>query len=116
MTRVSNTDQIMALVRAQIQRMAKRERAGTTGKADSARSHSLTPHQRVETIAAMKGLDDDEFARALIRALLTQELGEGVAGSPGFQSVLDRTCAVLAADPETRATIKQMRGQVQQGC
>ena len=115
MTRVGTTDQIMALVRAQIQRMAKRERAGATGKTEAGRADTLTPRQRVEALAAMKGLDEEDFARALIRALLTEELGEGVAASPGFQSVVERRCAALEADAETRIAIKGLRGEVQAG-
>lgn len=115
MTRVTNTDQIMALVRAQIERMAKRERGGAAGKAEARRTDTLTPRQRVEVLAAMKGLGDDDFARALIRALLTDELGDGVAASPGFQSVVDRTCAALDADTETRAAIRELRDEVPTG-
>lgn len=115
MTRVGNTDQIMALVRAQIQRMAKRERTGAAGKSETRRSDSLTPRERLETLAAMRGLDDEEFSRALIRALLIEELDDGVAGSLGFLSVVERTCVALNADLETSAAIKQLRREIQSG-
>jgi hypothetical protein len=114
MTRVGNTDQILALIRAQLQRMAKRERGDAAGKTESGRD-TLTPRQRVEALATMKGFSDQDFARALIRGLLAEELGEGVASSPGFQSVLERTYAALDADAETRAAMLALRVEAQLG-
>lgn len=115
MTQVGNIDQIMALVRAQLQRMAKRERGGAAGKPETRRADTLSPRQRIEALAAMKGLSDKDFARALIRALLLEELGEGVGGSPGFQSVLERTYSALDVDADVREAIRGLRDEVQAG-
>lgn len=114
MTRVGTTDQILALVRAQLQRMGRRERGESAGKAGGERAETLTRRQRVQALAEMRGLSDEQFGRDLVRALLTDELGEGVAATPGFQSVIERTYSALEADPETRAAIRGLRNQMQE--
>lgn len=110
MTRVGNTDQVLALIRNQLQRMAKRrpgEKTGKTGKLDT---RTLSPQERVRALNAIGDLSDEDFTRDLVRALLGEALGENVTASPEFHAVVERTAATLRADPEIAALLGQVRG------
>lgn len=109
MTRITNSEQVLAAVRAQLQRMAKRGKTGQTSHAAKPEAKSMDTRQMVDALAAIEGLSDEDFARGFVRALLTEEFGEKVANSAGFQSVIDKTTAVISADPELRKRLAQLR-------
>ncbi|WP_432200690.1 hypothetical protein ACRAQ7_14315 [Erythrobacter sp. W53] len=112
MTRISNTEQVMALVRNQLQRMAKRERDDKTQKTQKADARTLTQRERVVALNAIKGLSEEDFTQNFVRALLTDELGEKVSHSPEFQAIVERTAKTIRADKTVQSLIKQIRGQV----
>ncbi len=109
MTRITNSDQVIAAVRAQLQRMAKKGKADTTARTAKTRSKSMNTRQMVDALAAIEGLTEDDFTRGFVRALLTEEFGEKLANSPEFQSVIDRTSTSIMADAETRALLSTLR-------
>jgi len=111
MTRISNSEQVLALVRAQLQRMAKRERSDPTAKlrGDTQDAGALSSRGMVEALNAIEGLSDEDFVRGFVRALLTEELGEQVANSPDFLSIVDRTAEAMRSDAEARALLARLR-------
>ncbi len=109
MTRISNSEQVLAVVRAQLQRMAKRDKAGSKGRTEKAETKALGTRQMIDALNAIEGLSDEDFTRGLVRALLTEEFGEKVANSPEFQSVVDRTAAAMRSDEATRAMFAEVR-------
>ncbi len=111
MTRISNSEQVLAIVRAQLQRMAKRGKADKSGRTEKADTKPLDTRQTIEALGAIEGLSDEDFARGLVSTLLIEEFGEQIANSPGFQGVVDRTVGVLREDTAVRATLAEMRGK-----
>lgn len=109
MTRIGNTDQILALVRSQLQRMGKNARSESASKVRGKDPHRLTASERLSALQAIDGLSDDEFARGLVRSLLTEELGEQVSNSAGFQQLVDRTTAIMQADAQTASLLRKLR-------
>ncbi|MEM1051671.1 MAG: hypothetical protein AAGI28_06195 [Pseudomonadota bacterium] len=109
MTRITNSDQVIAAIRAQLQRMAKRGKAEATSKTAKAEARSMNTRQMVDALAAIEGLSEEDFTRGFVRALLTEEFGESLANSPGFQSVIDRTAASIASDKELSAMMSNLR-------
>lgn len=110
MTRVGNTDQIMALVRSQLKRMTKRERSAGGDKVNQADSpRALSQNERIQALSAIEDLSDEEFARGLVRAFLSEEFGEAVSNSSGFQQIVERTAGVMQADPQISALLRQVR-------
>lgn len=112
MTRVGNTEQVMALVRNQLQRMSKRERSEKTQKARQPEARTLNQRERVQALSAIKDLSDEDFTQSFVRALLSEEFGETVSHSPGFQQVVEKTAQALRQQPEIVALLKQVRGQL----
>lgn len=112
MTRVGNTDQIMALVRSQLQRMAKRQRSEKGHKSGQPDARVLTQHERIEALRTIQDISDDEFTQGLVRAFLSEEFGHALAGSPGFQHLVEKTAGLMQADPQIAALLRQVRDRL----
>ena len=113
MVAIGNTDHVVALVRAQLTRLARAKRgdaasrSGKTGAATAAKAGS-----RLDALATMRSLGDEEFERVLVRALLTDEFGEGVSEDPRFQAIVERTATVLRSDPALAGTMAEVRSRL----
>lgn len=109
MTRITNSDQVIAAIRAQLQRMAKRSTIQASAKTAKPDARSMNTRQMVDALAAIEGLSEDDFTRGFVRALLTEEFGESIANSPGFQGVIDKTAATIGSDKEVSAMLDNLR-------
>ena len=120
MVTIGNVDQIMALVRNQLERMArdgrrvgtadkskKSEAARATGKATAASSET-----RLQALTNLADLPEEEFERVLVGALLSHEFGEEIAQDPRFQAVVDRTSRILREDPELASAAREVRSRL----
>ena len=112
MTRVGNTEQILALVRNQLQRMAKRERTGKAREVRKPESRPLNPRERVQALSAIENLSGEDFAHGFVRALLSEEFGPEAANSPAFREVVEKTASAMQADPEVAQLIRRVREEL----
>ncbi|MDD3800153.1 MAG: hypothetical protein PHE36_13355 [Novosphingobium sp.] len=115
MTRITAADQIVLLLRQQLQRMAKgagQVRSGRVGTNQPARRESAL--HRVSALAALDGLPGEELGKALIRALLTEEFGEELASEPKFERVVGEVHRIVASDEEARRLLDCSLQQVRQ--
>ena len=113
MTRVTQADQVMMLLRQQLQRMAggpKTARSGQSGTAQAAQRQN--PLRRVSALAALDSLPDEELGRALVRTLLTEEFGEALANAPKFARIVDEVHRMIAADEEANGLLHKALAQV----
>lgn len=106
---IGNVDQVMALVRNQLERMNRDKRIQSTGKSNRAGPSRATDKSRLQALSNLSDLPDGEFERLLVGALLSREFGEEVAQDPRFQSVIDRTWQIMRDDPELLAAIREVR-------
>ena len=100
MTRITQSDQIVLLLRQQLQRVAGRKdvrRKERIGKSATGENTGL----RVEALAALRGLPQEDVERALLRMLLIDEMGEAIGNDPKFQGVIDRVHRLIKSDRET---------------
>ena len=109
MTRITNSEAVLAAVRAQLQRMARRGKADRASAAPKAERKSMSTRQMVAALSAIEGLSEEDFTRGFVRALLTEEFGEKLANSPDFQAVVDRTTEALREDTDVRAMLAGVR-------
>ena len=112
MTRVGNSEQVMALVRQQLQRLARREKTARSSRTERSLPAGLSERQRLRALGAVESLTDEEFCRDFVRALLTEEFGEAVGNSAGFQRVIERTSAAIQNDAEVVGLLKEVRGSL----
>ena len=101
MTRVSNTDQVLLLLRQQLQRMSGKPGAKRAAKTESGKA----PQQaisRLKALAQLEDLNSDDFERTLIQGLLIDEFGEGIVNDPRFQKLVEKVLAIISSDQQTR--------------
>jgi len=106
MTRISPVDQMLMLLRQQLQGMSKTDRARRGGRAAPAAPQQRQPAaKRIEALAREGGLSQDDLARSLIGALLADEFGEGAANDHKFQKLVDEVHRIVASDPKSRTML-----------
>jgi hypothetical protein len=101
MTRISSSEQVLLLLRERLQRL-DRGKAGRSGAA-GARGSTASPLVRLQGLAALDELPSEELRRTLVRALLSEELGEEVAIDPSFQAVSDEVYRMIGESEQGRA-------------
>ncbi len=111
MTRITNADQVLMLLRAHLERSAKTRGKGAATDAGRIEARK-GPLDRVQDIAGAQNLSEHDVSRALIAGLLAQEFGEAVASEPRFQELVDNVLKLVAADEEGRALVRDAVAQL----
>lgn len=91
MTRITNADQVLALLRNHL------DKSRRTAAPRGARQPSLGPIARARALAS-ENVSEDEIGRALIAGLLTEEFGPTISVEPRFQAMVDDIHRILRAD------------------
>jgi len=104
MTQITPTDQVLLLLREQLQRS---ERARTR-KVERQDDRPATPQQRIEALAAVKDLPPRDFRRALIRSLLSERLGEELVADPAFDAVTGEVLRMIEESDEARELLDKV--------
>lgn len=108
MTRISNVDQVLMLLRQQLQRLDKSTRS-RKGSASSASGPQRRPSAagRVEAVLRTGDLSDEDLARTLVTALLVDEFGEAAANDPAFQHMAAEVHRIIASDPQAAGLLAE---------
>lgn len=97
MTRIGNIDQVLLLLREQLQRAgrgkAARKEAGAVDR--SVRK----PLDRIRALAALDTLGEDGLRHAVVRGLLTDQFGDGVSNDPAFATIVDDVFRIIGETP-----------------
>lgn len=113
MTRISNSDHVLVLLREQLQKLG-RTRRESAGRAAEVRGSTPRPIARLQAMATPD--EGEEFRRTLVRAILTEEMGEAMANDPAFHAVVDDVYRMISASPDGQDLIdragRQLRGEV----
>ena len=114
MTRVNNTDQVLLLLREQLQRLGK-SKAGRGARAGSTASATGRPLARLQQLAALDQLSDEDFRRNLVRAVLTEQWGEGASNDPAFLAIAEDVFRILGDSEEGRSLLDRASAQLRAG-
>lgn len=101
---ISNVDHLVLLLR---QRLQERARKGAP-KAAGRRSRATDGLSAAQALAAMEGVDDRQFRRALIQGLLSDHFGQGVLNEARFQQVVDRVVGAIEGDAAGRELLERI--------
>ncbi|MEI9851962.1 MAG: hypothetical protein WDN24_15270 [Sphingomonas sp.] len=105
MTRIGTVDQVLLLLREQLQR-AGRARPGARGEAPARLDRAAgRPLERVRALAALDALDPEEVRHAVVRGLLTEEFGDGIGNDAALQTMVDRVVRTIDETPGGRELI-----------
>lgn len=112
MVTIGNADPVLALVRAQLERMAKARRGAASARSGRTERAAASARGGLQSLANLADLPEETFERALIGALLTREFGEDVAADARFQSVIDRTAELLRGDDGLARMVADVRREL----
>jgi hypothetical protein len=109
-TKISNSDHVLVLLRAQLERAKK---AGQTLKSQSKAQVNVRqgPVSRVRSMALSDSLSQNEFSRALVSGLLLEHFGEEIVNGAKFQAIVDEIVTQLR-ESETGSVL--LRGAAQE--
>lgn len=114
MTRIDQVDRALLLLQEQLQRMGKsRNRAVTRSGARGPTTPS--PLARMASLASLDDLPEEQFRRTLVRALLCEDLGDGVANDPAFQVVIEDVFRIIDESEQGRALMTQVSLAIRHG-
>ena len=105
MTRISNADHVLLLLRNHLER-TKRQRGKRSEANRGEQRAGTTPLQRIERLAAISELPEQELKRALITAVLADELGESVMNDAKFHRVVEDVLETIASDERASAQLQ----------
>ncbi|MDZ7282788.1 hypothetical protein N4G62_12195 [Sphingomonas sanguinis] len=100
MTRIIGAEHVLLLLREKLARAGQR-RAGPSATART----DPRPLDRLRAMAGFDALGEEERRRAVVHALLAEELGDAVANDAAFGAVLDDVLRIIAEMPGGGAMI-----------
>ncbi len=117
MTRISNVDQALMLLRQQLQQMAKTDRSSRGARTSrSSVQQRKSAAERIEALTRSGDLSEDDLARALIGALLADEFGDDAANDHRFRKLADEVHRIIASDAKAKTLLSAaLRNTRQQG-
>lgn len=111
MTRVTSSEHVLLLLREQLQRL-DRTRGGHPGRTGGSGKPTPAPMARLQSLGEVT---DKEFKRTLVRALLAERMGEGVANDPAFQTMIDDVYRIITDSEDGRALIDRAARRLRAG-
>lgn len=94
MTKISDSEHVLTLLRAQLERARKAARSGKAQPKGKAAIRQA-PVSRVRSLALNEDLSQGELARALVSGLLLEHFGEEVVNAAKFQGLVDEIMSQL---------------------
>ncbi len=102
MTRIGNIDQVLLLLREQLQRAGRGRDAGRTARAGRGTEATARPLDRVRALATLDTLEEEELRRAVVRGLLAEQFGDAVSNEPALIAIVDEVARMIASSAEGR--------------
>ena len=105
MTRISNADHVLLLLRNHLERMQKaRGKRASVKRGDAGRQ--TTPLQRLERLASVSDLSESDLQRGLIEAVLADEFGADVSNDARFHGVVSEVLSAISKDERASAMLR----------
>jgi hypothetical protein len=114
MTRVTGSDHVLLLLRERLQRL-DRKRDSKTSRTGGGQKATPPPMERLQMLAGLDEISREELQRTLVRAVLSEELGEAVVNEPAFQSIAAEVFQVITATADGRELIERAAEQLRSG-
>jgi hypothetical protein len=110
LTRITTTDQVLLLLRAQLERLRKAR--GQEKAASASRQQTQSPIERLKAIVSAEALGPQLVDRALITSLLIEEFGDEIANDPRFQRLSEEVHRLIAESDAGRDLIRDAAAQL----
>lgn len=97
MTRITNTEHILLLLRAHLQRSQKARRKSVDQKTQLSASQR-DPLVRIQELVRHGSLPQEDVQRAVIQGLLLNEIGDKLSNEAKFQTLIDDVFGLIRRD------------------
>ena len=106
MTRISQSDQALLLLRARLQELGRARR--TTGAVQSAGKQPapVTAQGRLVALKEIEGLSEDDRHRLFVRSLMLEAFGEAFANDAKFLTLAEDVFRVLSSSDDGRQLLR----------
>ncbi len=104
MTRITPSDQVLLLLRAQLQEIS-RARTQKPDKPNRQRPIRQSPLERMQALEQFDDWTDESKQKALVRSILAEELSPALANEPRFIAICNDVHRVLTEDAEGQALL-----------
>lgn len=94
---ISNVDRLVFLLRQRLQERAKAGAAARPTRRGAGEGQAVGL-DNLQALAAIEGVDDRQFRRALIQNILADQLGPHLINEARFQQVVDRVTETIEGD------------------
>jgi hypothetical protein len=115
LTRVGNVDQVLLLLREQLERSSRGRGAERSARTTRSAAATAPPLERARALAALDGLPEEEVRRAVVRGLLLDAFGESMSNDPAFQSLVDDVLRIIADMPGGSELVDRALAQLRAG-
>lgn len=113
MTRIGNVDHVLMLLQQQLQKLQSTGPGARTARVGrTVTTRKETALHRLAAISDTGDLGEQDLERALIRALLVDELGAGIADDHRFDRIAGEVWRLIADDPVTRNLLREAVGEL----
>ena len=116
MPRIGNVDHVLMLLQQQLQKLdgaKKREATSKTGRI--AHEQDRSSLRRISEISANRDISDEDFGRALIRAILVDELGDGLSEDHRFDTLVAQVYDTIAQDDKFSQLLEDAAAEARAG-
>lgn len=115
MTRVGNVDQLLLLLREQLERTSRGRSAARNDKTGRSPAVTAAPLERARALAALDGLAEEEVRRVVVRGLLVDAFGDAMSNDPAFRAVIDDVLRIITDMPGGPELIDRAVTQLRKG-
>lgn len=115
MTRITNADQVVIILRNQLQRMQSTPKKQKTDSKKTRDTEGENPLDRLKSLAESEQFSDAEMHRALVQSILTHEFGTEISNDPKFQSIISQISQLLGSDDDTKQLMQSALSELKNG-
>lgn len=112
MTRINSSEQVLLLLRAQLQHLEREKELRKSARSSKTPEGRSPLADRMQLIARLEALSDEERGRLFVTTVLTKEFGEEFANDPKFLSISSQVYDALSRDDAGRALIREALAQM----
>lgn len=105
---ISGTERLVMLLRQKLAERAKTSGAGKPAARQMAGSASPVEAGGLGALAAMDGVYEREFRRAVIHSILADQLGPDLINEAQFQNIVTRVLDAIEADTDAARMLREV--------
>lgn len=109
---ISNVDRLVLLLRQRLQDRSRTAGAARPAARTATGEAPAAGLENLQALAAVEGIDERQFRRALIENILADQFGPDLRNEAKFQQVVDRVSETLENEPGAARLLERVVGDL----